>query len=540
MIVSDDGGTVPPRASDHDRPSPLTSLLATDTTYAGYVIEGVAGRGGMGVVYRAHEAFPARTVALKVISPELAADAEFRARFVRESNLAATIEHPNVLPIFRAGEEAGLLYLAMRYVEGTDLAALIADRGRLEPRRAVEIVVAVCDALDAAHASGLVHRDVKPANVLIGRQGGKEHVYLTDFGIAKRSDATGGPTMTGSFMGTLDYAAPEQIQSGHVDARTDVYATGCLLYHALAGRVPFPADNAAARVFAHLSTEPPSLRDTDPTLPRQLDGVIHHAMAKDPNDRYLSAGDLGRAAKLALEGESLTRAERNVAAGAAAQDDQSTVEVDMRRIAKDIQRVAGQHPAPEVVPVRDDQPMPDARVSEAPAAIASDEWPPPPAAPARAVGRTVLPEEPGLKDTLSRRRRRYWVGGAAVVVVLLVGLVLARIFWGGSSTTQTTNPGGLTAGYDTLGQCSDAAGPNKCYANGVRWYEMGTGPTAGQTDASPGVTETPAGFDTLGQCSDAAGPNKCYANGDRWYEMGTGPTAGQTDASPGVTDTTTG
>lgn len=298
-----------------------TGVLTTDTSFVGYVIEGVAGRGGMGVVYRAREAFPDRTVALKVISPQFADDADFRARFVRESNLAATIEHSNVLPIFRAGDEDGLLYLAMRYVEGTDLGALIADRGRLDPRHAVEIIVAICDALDAAHAKGLVHRDVKPANVLLARQGSKEHAYLTDFGIAKNTDATGGPTMTGSFMGTLDYAAPEQIRSGHVDARTDVYAAGCMLFHALTGRVPFPVDGAVARIYAHLTTAPPSLESVDASFPAGLDAVIAKAMAKDPNDRYLSAGDLGRAAKTALDGNALTRAEHSVAVGEAAIND---------------------------------------------------------------------------------------------------------------------------------------------------------------------------------------------------------------------------
>lgn len=316
--VSYDRTTVPPPSTESDPPSPLGPILTRGSTFAGYLIEAVAGRGGMGVVYRAREARPNRTVALKVIAPELAADTEFRGRFERESDIAATIEHPNVLPIFRAGEDSGLLYLAMRYVEGTDLAAMIADEGRLEPRRAVDVIVAVCDALDAAHARGLVHRDVKPANVLIARQEGMEHVYLTDFGIAKRVDATGGPTLTGFFMGTLDYAAPEQIQGGRVDARTDIYATGCMLFHAVAGSVPFPADNPAARVYAHLSTTPPSLRDVDPTLPEQLDEVVHRAMAKDPNDRYLSAGDLGRAAKLVLEGAPLSRADANIAIGEAA------------------------------------------------------------------------------------------------------------------------------------------------------------------------------------------------------------------------------
>jgi serine/threonine protein kinase len=297
---------------------PVPGVLAPGATFAGYIIEGVAGRGGMGVVYRARELRPARTVAIKVISPALAADAGFRERFERESDVAATIEHSNVLPVFRVGEEAGLLFLAMRFVEGTDLAAIIADGGRLEPRRAVDIFVQVCSALDAAHARGLVHRDVKPANVLIAREGGREHVYLTDFGLAKHHDAVGGPTATGYFMGTLDYAAPEQFESGQLDARTDVYAAGCMLYHSLAGRVPFPAENPAARMFAHLTTDPPSVLDIDASLPGGLDAVIARAMAKDPDARYLSAGDLARAAKAAVEGHTLTRAEHSVATGAAA------------------------------------------------------------------------------------------------------------------------------------------------------------------------------------------------------------------------------
>jgi serine/threonine protein kinase len=245
-----------------------TGSLTTDASFVGYVIEEVAGRGGMGIVYRAREKLPDRTVALKVISPQFATHPEFGARFMRESNLAAPIEHPNVLPIFRAGDEDGLLYLVMRYVEGTDLAALIADRGRVDPSHAVEIIAAICDALDAAHARGLVHRDVKPANVLIARQGVKAHVYLTDFGIAKRADATGGPTITGSFMGTLDYAAPEQIRSGHVDARTDV-------------------DGAAARIFAHLTAAPPFLEST-----RGRSGLSAAATRRQTKRRFRTQGDV--------------------------------------------------------------------------------------------------------------------------------------------------------------------------------------------------------------------------------------------------------
>jgi serine/threonine protein kinase len=275
-------------------------MLPVGASLAGCVIEGVAGRGGMGVVYLARESHPPRRVALKVIAPEMAADSAFRERFQRETDLAGAIEHSNVLPVYRAGEEAGLLYLITRYVDGTDLAALIAAHGRLEPHRAVDVVAQICEGLDGAHARGLVHRDVKPANVLLATEGGREHAYLCDFGLTKRQDATGGPTQTGYFYGTIDYAAPEQFQGARVDARTDVYATGCLLYHALTGSVPFPADSAAAQMYAHLNTPPPSVQACGAGVPVALDAVIAKAMAKAPDERYLSAGDLGRAARVAV------------------------------------------------------------------------------------------------------------------------------------------------------------------------------------------------------------------------------------------------
>jgi len=292
-------------------------MLGIGTTFAGCTIEGVAGRGGMGVVYRARETRPPRRVALKVIAPELAADRNFRDRFERESELAATIEHSHVLPVYRVGEEGGLLYLVTRYVDGTDLAQVVAV-GRLDCHRAVEVVAQVCEALDAAHASGLVHRDVKPANVLIVNEGGRDHAYLSDFGLTKRLDASKGLTESGSFFGTIDYAAPEQFQGGRVDARTDVYATGCMLYETLTGAVPFPEADAATAMFRHLTTPPPSVRDADPSLPAELDAVIAKAMAKVPQDRYLSAGDLGRAARAAVAGVMTAHAGHSVAVGEAA------------------------------------------------------------------------------------------------------------------------------------------------------------------------------------------------------------------------------
>jgi predicted Ser/Thr protein kinase len=299
------------------KPSPVAGTLPIGTRFAGYEIEGVAGRGGMGVVYRAHQVRPSRTVALKVISPRLASETGFRDRFARESEIAASIEHSNVIPVYEVGEESDRLFIAMRYVEGTDLGKVIATEGRLPPRRAIQILAELTAALDAAHARGLVHRDVKPANVLLALEGGREHVYLTDFGLAKLAESDG-RTRAGTFLGTLDYAAPEQLEDRPVDARTDVYAAGCLLYHMLTGEVPFPREGEPATMWAHLSDQPPSARAHVPSLPAELDAVIARAMAKDPDDRYPSAGDLARDAAAAAEGQRATARERTIATGAAA------------------------------------------------------------------------------------------------------------------------------------------------------------------------------------------------------------------------------
>src|SRR6059058_4348505 len=210
--------------------------LAPGDLFAGHRIDGVAGRGGMGVVYRATELALDRRVALKLITPALAGDPDFRARFVRESRAAASIEHPNVIPIFSAGEEQDVLYISMRFVDGQDLRALLRGEGRLEPRRAARIVAQVADALDAAHARGLVHRDVKPANILLAPESGAEKIYLTDFGLTKNTASESGMTRTGMFVGTVDYIAPEQIRGDRLDARTDVYALTCVLYRALTGQ----------------------------------------------------------------------------------------------------------------------------------------------------------------------------------------------------------------------------------------------------------------------------------------------------------------
>jgi hypothetical protein len=289
--------------------------LEAGSIFAGFQIESELGAGGMGVVYRATQLALDRTVALKLITPDFASDEDFRERFKRESRLAASIEHPNVVTVYEAGEENGQLYIAMRYIAGTDLLALIRAEDGLEPARAAHLLTQVAAALDAAHARGLVHRDVKPANVLVADG---DHAYLTDFGLTK-SAASVGPTKTGQWVGTADYVAPEQIMGEPVDARADVYALGCVLYHALTGKPPFVRDSEIAKIWAHVNDPPPALRESAATPPPPaFDGVIRRAMAKAPGDRYPSAGDLGRAATAALEGRAISEPERSIASGAAA------------------------------------------------------------------------------------------------------------------------------------------------------------------------------------------------------------------------------
>jgi streptogramin lyase len=260
------------------------------TQFAGYRIDGVIGRGGMGVVYRATELALDRPVALKLIAPELAGDASFRERFLRESRLAASIDHAGILPVYTAGEADGELYLANRFVDGTDLRALL-EHGPLPPERALELVGQVADALDAAHAQGLVHRDVKPGNVLVDAA---DHCYLSDFGLTTQLRG-GEATASGVLAGSLDYLAPEQIRRGEVDGRADQYALGCVLYEVLSGAPPFRRETEAQTLWAHMQEEPSPLA----AYP-QLDPVFARALAKEPEERYESCDAFVDAARAAL------------------------------------------------------------------------------------------------------------------------------------------------------------------------------------------------------------------------------------------------
>ena len=276
---------------------------------AGYRIESLIGRGGMAVVYRAEDMRLGRKVALKLLTPQLADSEQFRQRFIRESRLAASLDHPNIVPIYEAGEADGQMFIAMRYVIGSDLKGVLAELGgQLPLERTLRLFSQIGSALDSAHRAGLVHRDVKPGNILVAtgerpRPGHDDHVYLTDFGLTKRtSELSGGLTGTGHFLGTVDYVSPEQIQGRPVGSGTDIYALGCVLYEALTGQLPFRRDDDAALLWAHLVETPPSVTAIRPEVPAGIDAVVARAMSKDPADRYGSCEELLQELEAALAG----------------------------------------------------------------------------------------------------------------------------------------------------------------------------------------------------------------------------------------------
>jgi serine/threonine protein kinase len=256
------------------------------TSFAGYRVERVLGRGGMSVVYLAEHPRLKNKVALKLLAPALAEDDLFRERLVRESRLAASLNHPNVIPVFDTGEEDGVLFVSMRYVDGPDLRAMLRG-GALPLEQTAAVIAQTAAALDAAHARGLVHRDIKPANILTE----SGHVYVADFGLTKHTDARSGATASG-VVGTVDYMAPEQIEGRQIDGRADVYALGCVLFECLTGRPPFKADNDVATLWSHIREDPPLPSETARSVSRAFDGIVDRALAKDPRDRYESAGAL--------------------------------------------------------------------------------------------------------------------------------------------------------------------------------------------------------------------------------------------------------
>jgi serine/threonine protein kinase len=274
-------------------------VLAPGTTFAGYEIESVVGSGGIGVLYRARQLRLNRPVALKLVEPEIAADPLVREQLRREARTVAALEHPNVVPLYEAGEAQGAVYIVTRWIDGTELGSLIRRDGPLRPRRAARIAAQIASALEVAHEKGLIHRDVKPSNVIVTAE---DHAYITDFGLTKRAGSMSGFTAAGQMLGTVDYAAPEQIEGGEAGPRGDVYGLACVLYEILTGAAPFAGETGGmAKMWAQLNAEPPSVREKRPDVPQALDDVLLRGLAKRPDDRPTAAA-FG-AAVLAAVGE---------------------------------------------------------------------------------------------------------------------------------------------------------------------------------------------------------------------------------------------
>jgi hypothetical protein len=352
--------------------------------FGAYRLDDILGRGGMGVVYRAEHVHLGRVVALKVLAPELSSNEDFRGRFLRESRLAAALDHPNVVTVYDAGDVDGSLFLAMQMIGGEDLAGVLRSRGALEPQEALRMLAQVANALDAAHAAGLVHRDVKPGNVLVD----DARCYLTDFGLTKRTQADmTAMTATGVFLGTPDYAAPEQISASRVDGRADVYALGAMLHECLTGSRPFPRDAQIAVIYAQLHEPPPRPSEVRPGLPSAIDHVVERAMAKAPSQRYATCGELIAAARQALEGQAT---------------------------------------APRQVP----RPAPVAPVETAPAPEPVP-TPPPSVAPPRTAATAAIPPAPPAHHTYRAGRQRSRAPLLGLAAAVLIAVVVAAVLLGG-------------------------------------------------------------------------------------------------------------
>jgi hypothetical protein len=422
----------------------MTTDARIGSELAGYRIEVPIGRGGMGVVYRAEQLRLGRKVALKLLAPELAENQGFRARFEHESRLAAALDHPNIVPLFEAGEADGLLFISMRYVEGTDLRALLSKQGRLEPERALAIAAQVASALDAAHMRGLVHRDVKPGNILIAGDAAPdlpEHCYLTDFGLTKDTSSPVELTATGTFVGTIDYIAPEQIEGAKPDGRGDQYALACVLFECLTGSPPFPRDEEISVMWAHLQDEPPTATASAPHLPVAIDAVIAKALAKAPEERYATCTAMVAAARAALlpagpvAPAGATRAHARLHPSAPA----GATRVNAANAAPPL---AAPAPGGAVPPLAAPAP---GRAAPPLAAPTAADWP---AEPARAPA--TAPGSPAPAAAATRRGPLVAGIAALLVVVALAGYLAGR--GGGDKAppdTKVASNGDLTVAYNS-------------------------------------------------------------------------------------------
>lgn len=453
------------------------------STVGSYLIQSQIGRGGMGVVYQAqHVRLRTRQVALKVLAPELTADESFRQRFIDESELAASLEHPNIIPVYDAGESDGVLYIAMRLVRGTDLAKVLAQEKRLDPNRALRVLWPVAAALDYAHGRGLVHRDVKPANTLLERTEGpdaREHVFLSDFGLGKQIGSTSHLTMAGQFVGTLSYAAPEQFRGERPSPATDVYALGCMLVECLSGQVPFPHDSEPAVMYAHLSEPAPRISQRVPGAPPEFDAVVSRALAKSPEDRFQGCREMMQAAHAALTGATGAVGAALTGPGPAPMPRGGAPDAPLGVGAGSFPG-AGSAPPPGAVTQASDPGVATAAGSHPGLQGAPSMPAPPPAAPP-----PFHPSHPAQQP--AGRRTAVWVlaGAIAAIVALVAGFLVLQ----GGSDTPTVAPTtvGPTGGPTTTGPT--ATGPTATGPTATA--PTATGPTAtGPPVATCGPVQT--------------------------------------------------
>jgi len=439
---------------------PAPGGLAAGAQIAGYKIEQQIGRGGMAVVYRASDGRLNRSVALKILAPEYASDTSFRQRFIREMRAAAAVDHPNIVPVFDAGEADGALFIAMRYVSGQDLRTLLDHEGTLPPARVAHLISQAAAALDEAHSRGLVHRDVKPGNMLIGTMTGSgqpDHLYLSDFGLSKQRTSSASLTLTGQFLGTLDYMAPEQVEGHDVDGRADLYALACTAFEMLTGRPPFRRDQNFAVLWAQLSAPPPSLTALRPDLPPAVDQVVATALSKSPGDRYPTCMAFAKALRAACGlGQPGEHSAAGPAAGLAAPPGPPTERAQAP--APSPTPRAAPSPAPRAeAPAPwsadglyrpDPRHRPDPQYRPAPAPPAAISWSPTPAPPAPPPP-TSSRRPPGRP---AARRRRKWPAVVACLVLLGAAGAAFAILRGHTSPPGPPKPA-------TTGDATTAAPP---------------------------------------------------------------------------------
>jgi serine/threonine-protein kinase len=458
--------------------------LEAGSVFGRYRIERLVGRGGFGAVYLAEDTNPhlLRKVALKVLDPELAADANFRDRFLRESLLAIELEqHPSLVPVYDAGEQDGTLYIAMRFIDGTDLASAL-RAGPIGPERTAAMISQVGGALDVAHAAGVVHRDVKPANILLSND--LKRAYLADFGLTKRVGTESVLTRAGQFLGTLHYASPEQIEGKPVDGRTDQYALGCVMYECLTGHPPF-AGELNAMISAHLTKPLPSVRESDQTVPAAIDAVLARATQKNPADRFPTCGEFAAATTRALSPSGDTVGDGGVLTPPPPPSAPASATV-----------VAGT-PVPSSPSAPLTPPPPGAPVTPAPGGPLTPppggQWTPPPRGPRRSPLPFILAGAGGL---------------AVIAVVVVLVLVLGGGGGGGGSPPTTTTSSGprLSAAEQALRTHVPVAFRSTCQpANDTKT----PGEAASLRCTPPG---TGVAFVTYFQFDSAAALNNDYQN----------------------------